>query len=267
MPDNFDAEAARKIIMSDERINVTENNPIKELFKICVNLALIIGSFYLIIFMLSGIILFNLPAKNQVQLENFFSKLIETKVVKISDADQKRLLTVRNNILNADKNFPKTSNLDIFIMDDTKTNAFCYPNGNIYITSALYKELTTDEELTFIIAHEMGHYKHKDHLRNMRDSITGSIVLIGTVFVDPSNQGLTKMTASTIDISNLKFSRVAEEKADKYAIKMLNILYGSSKAGVEVMTKLKEKNRSNIEFLSTHPNIDRRINYIKKLSY
>jgi Zn-dependent protease with chaperone function len=46
----------------------------------------------------------------------------------------------------------------------------------------------------------------------------------------------------------------------------MNALYGTSKAGVDVMNILKEKNRFDIEFLSSHPNLDNRIKYINKFS-
>ena len=49
-------------------------------------------------------------------------------------------------------NFRNFSNLEINLIDNEKEpNAICYPNGNIYITSALYKKLESDEELTFVV--------------------------------------------------------------------------------------------------------------------
>ena len=70
----------------------------------------------------------------------------------------------------------------------------------------------------------------------------------------------------SLNVTELKFSRGAEEKADKYAIDIMNKLYGNAKAGVSVMTTLKDKNSFDIEFLSSHPNIDKRIKYIQNFS-
>ena len=112
----------------------------------------------------------------------------------------------------------------------------------------------------------MAHYKYKDHLLNLRRNISNSVVLIMISFASPDNQDIGKVLDGGLNITDLKFSWIAEEKADEYAIKIMNKLYGNAKAGVYVMKILKEKNKFDIEFLSTHPNLDKRINYIQKFS-
>ena len=113
----------------------------------------------------------------------------------------------------------------------------------------------------------MAHYKNKDHLLNLRRGIAGSAVLILVSIANPSNDRISKITESGINMTDLKYSRQVEENADKYAIRVMNKIYGSAKAGVDVMNIIKEKNSFDIEFLSSHPNIDKRIEYIKQYSY
>ena len=264
--DNFDAESAKKIIY-DDNINVTEPNPLKDLVQIGLNLILILVSIYFIVYYTSGIVLVNLPIDKQIAVEKFLSSAIKTETEEITPKEQKRLDNARNKILKLDSHFPKTSNLNIYIEKNNQLNALCYPNGNIYITSALYKELKTEEQLTFVLAHEMAHYKHRDHLLNLRRGLSSGTVLILLAIVSPNNDQTSKIAESSLDMSDLKYSRGIEEKADKYAVQILNKIYGSSKAGVEVMNILKEKNFFDIEFMSSHPNIDKRIEYIKKSSY
>ena len=147
---NYDYEAAKLLI--DDETNVTETNPLKDLFQTCIQLVLILALVYLFTFIASGIVIKSLSIEKQIQMENILS-------------------SIRNRVLSVDRDFPKTSNLDIHIINDNQMNALCYPNGNIYITSELYKRLTDDEMLTFVIAHEMAHYKNKDHLMNLRNQI------------------------------------------------------------------------------------------------
>ena len=149
MKSNFDAESAKKIIYEDN-VNVTETNPLKDLFEIALNIFLIIVSLYLLIFITSGIILKTLPLNQQIAIENFLSPVVSPhNIVNISEKEAQRLKNIKNNIIKADAKFPLTSNLDIKVIDKKQLNALCYPNGNIYITSALYNELKTDEEFTF----------------------------------------------------------------------------------------------------------------------
>ena len=267
MTNNFDAENAKKIIY-DDNVNITEASPLKDLVQIALNITLIIISIYLFVFITSGIILQTLSSEKQIAMENFISHFVNlTDIAELSETEKQRLYNIRNRILEIDPKFPKTSNLDINVINEPQLNAFCYPNGNIYITSALYQELKSDEELTFIIAHEMAHYKHKDHLLSLRRSLSNGVILIIISFVNPNSKEIGTLVNGGLNVTDLKFSRGAEEKADKYAIKIMNILYGNAKAGVDVMQTLKSKNSFDIEFLSTHPNLDKRIKYIQKFSH
>lgn len=265
MTNNFDAENAKKIIF-DDNVNITETNTLKDLVQIVLNIILIIVCVYLFVFYTSGIILISLSPEQQVVVENFISPSVKTDTIELTEKEKQKLKDIRNNILKVDPKFPKTSNLDINVIKNKQLNALCYPNGNIYITSALYNELKTDEELTFVIAHEMAHYRNKDHLLNLRRGISNSVILILTAFASPNNREISTVIDGSLEITDLKFSRGVEEKADKYAIKIMNILYGNAKAGADVMKTLKYKNRFDVEFLSSHPNIDKRINYIEKFS-
>ena len=264
MEDNFDAEAARKLIEADN-INVTEKNPLGELFKILTGLAVTLVSVYLFVFIVSGIVLTNLPADKRSNIEEYLTKTNKQIPVELSKKDKSRIERVKHNILKADKNFPKSAKLEINVVKSKDINAFSYPNGNIDITEPLFKELKTDEELTFILAHEMGHYKHKDHLMHLRRNIAnGTTIILFSIF-NP-NGNINTVASSGLELSDLSFSRQDETNADKYAIEMMNKIYGNAKAGIRVMEILKEKNKFNIEFLSTHPDLDRRIKHIEQMT-
>ncbi len=262
MEDNFDAEAA-KVIIEGDNINVTEKNPLGELGKILVGLAVILISVYLLIFTVSGVILINLPEVKRTHIEELLTKNCKQTPMEISAEDRNRLEEIKNKILNADPKFPKTPRIEINIVKNNDINAYSYPNGDIDITEKLFEELKSDEELAFILAHEMGHYKHKDHLMHLRRNIAnGATIILFSIF--NTNSHINTAASSSFKLTELSFSRQDETNADKYAIDILNNLYGNARAGIKVMEILKEKNKFNIEFLSTHPDLDRRIEYIEK---
>lgn len=261
MTNNYDFEAAKKLI--DDDTNVTETNPLKDLLQICVKLVLVLFSIYLGTFAISGIIIKSLPLQKQIQMENFLSQMIDTKTINATQDDE-RCNKIKEKIKNVDKNFPATSNLNIYIISDKEKNALCYPNGNIYITSELYKNLD-DNMLTFVIAHEIAHYKYKDHLMKLRKNISSALVLIFMSVVSPNNQ-MTNIIDGTISLADLKYSRQVETKADIYASKILMNLYGNVDGGIKTLQVLKSHDTINPEVFSTHPDLNKRIKKIKRIA-
>ena len=61
----------------------------------------------------------------------------------------------------------------------------------------------------------MAHYRHKDHLLNLRRNISNGVVLILLSIANPNNNQISNIAESGLNVTDLKFSRGAEENADK----------------------------------------------------
>ena len=176
------------------------------------------------------------------------------------------LIKSKKNILKSDNNFPKTSKLNIYLVKDETKNALCLPNGDIYITSSLYEKLTDDEMLTFVIAHEMAHYKNKDHLKNIRHKIAKSTITIFLSLAIPNDSTISNISDDGLEINELGFSRGCEKQADIYAGKILLVLYNNTIGGQKVLNTLREKTYPGIlRLYATHPDIDSRIKVLRQL--
>ena len=249
-----------------DETNVTETNWLKSAFEIILKLLLVIIFIYTFVYFSLGILITNLSPEKQIILENAIAKvIIEPKNI-ADEKDIEKFNKIKADILLADINFPKTTKLSIYLINDTEKNAFCLPNGNIYITSALYEELTDDEMLTFIISHEMAHYKNRDHLKNIRHKISKAIVTTFLSAAITNESSIVNIADSGMAINELRFSRHCEKKADIYAGKILLKLYNNTQAGVMVLDKLRENRYPAIFGLfSTHPDIDTRIKVLQHL--
>ena len=125
-------EAIQAIVYNN--VNVTEKNPLKDLFQVVVQLFIWVVIIYFSVFAISGVVLKNISMQQQIELEKFLSRDLKEETIKLTPEEQARLLKARNLVLKTDSKFPKTSNLKIEVIEADEKNALCLPNGNIYIT-------------------------------------------------------------------------------------------------------------------------------------
>ena len=137
-------------------------------------------------------------------------------------------------------------------------NAFALPGGSILITSSLLKKMSSENELAFVLAHEMAHIKNRDVLRKIITQtpfILAGLFLSDYLDVDSINQ-----------IIRLKYDKDVELLADANALKMLNEKYGHVGGAYSFFQKLDEEDTYFLTWVSTHPSTKARMENIKKIT-
>lgn len=197
-------------------------------------------------------------AMHQQILNDTKFKILDSSEYKIA---YQRLHNIRDAILKSGKILHKDEfewNLYI-VKDDSVTNAFCTPGGYIYVYTGLIKFLNTEEELAGVIGHEMAHAD----LRHSTDQMTkayGLKVLIALIAGEDYSQYL----EAGESLLQLSFSRSDEKEADLKSVSYLcNTDYNASAfAGFFKRMQETEKNSRMLQFLSTHPNPENRVENI-----
>ncbi|WP_163071438.1 M48 family metalloprotease, partial [Acinetobacter baumannii] len=69
------------------------------------------------------------------------------------------------------------------VISNTIANAIALPGGKIYVFEGLLDKAENVDELAGVLAHELGHVKNRDGLRNMIYN-GGTSFLIGLLFGD-----------------------------------------------------------------------------------
>lgn len=158
----------------------------------------------------------------------------------------------------------KDKKFTVRIYETEEKNALALPGGDIVVFSGLLKITGNDEKkIAAVLAHELGHYAHRDHLR----AIGRILVLhfISRILFNSENL-FGKLYASSLNNIQLKYSRDQEKKADLYAVDLLYKKYKKPEAMVDVLNKMGqyEKIPKYFFFFSTHPSFEDRIKTIKK---
>ena len=170
-------------------------------------------------------------------------------------------MSIKNKIIAADKSIQGKSTFLIDVTLDRQINAMINTDGSLYITSALLDMNLTEEELAFVLAHEIGHYANKDHLKSISKQTAFILFCLATGF--DGNIGSVAQSVSEIEL--LSHSRQQEKRADMYANKMLIKLYGNNNGAKKFITRLKdnEKTPEFMHYFSSHPSWNERLELIE----
>jgi predicted Zn-dependent protease len=145
-------------------------------------------------------------------------------------------------------------NLRLGVMEGEEPNAFALPGGAIFVTRGLLDQVESENELAFVIAHELGHFQGRDHLRAV-----GRAVLLGLTLATLTGSGggeTLPMIVSTL--TQLGFAREQEEHADEFALHLVQLEYGHVDGALSFFDRLPDAGADDVgdrlgSYLATHP--------------
>lgn len=147
-------------------------------------------------------------------------------------------------------------------LDHNSVNAFALPGGYIFITRGLLERLKSESQLAGILAHETAHVVARDTMEVMSREMLLSTAL--SVALSKQSSGTVNEVANiTSQIISLKYSREDEKVADLAGMDYM-VAAGYNPYGmIETFQMLESENESQpLEFLSTHPSPENRIDYL-----
>ena len=144
-----------------------------------------------------------------------------------------------------------------------EVNAFVLPGGFIFLTDAIVKHCEGNEdELAFIIAHEMGHVV-KGHAFDRMIAEHSIQVISKWLRIGGLLQAAAKQ--ATMKFLKTQYSRDNEHEADDFGIRLATTAGYDPKGAVHIFERLKGLGDSDVpEYFSTHPTFESRIAQIKK---
>ena len=159
-----------------------------------------------------------------------------------------------------DYKIPEFEEYNICLLDLDEVNAYAWLGWNIYVTKWLLNYIKTQEELVFILAHEVGHIVHRDIIRRVVNKMSFSIwfyILAKFLWIDVGN------LADLVELSNTLYSKAEELEADKYAINLCKKYRVNLNCVIDFF-KNDDKLYDTLMLLSDHPLNQTRIKLIKK---
>lgn len=181
------------------------------------------------------------------------------KVAPAKNSYAKRLAKLSNKLKNEDG---LDLNFKVYISEEVNANAS--PDGSIRVYSGLM-DMMDDDELFFVIGHEIGHVKNGDSLDAMRVAYATRGVRTGVGAANDTAAALSdSMLGDLLEtVVNAQFSQQQESDADLYAYNLMSKYKVKPSAAVSALLKIDKLGESG-GILSSHPNSGDRARAIEK---
>ncbi len=185
-----------------------------------------------------------------------------------STVAQNKINLGKSKLLNAffkQLNYPSDYHIQLTYIDSNLVNAFALPGGHMVLMSGIIKQMKSYEELAALIGHELTHINGK-HVTRSLVRTASAYILISTVIGDAT--GVAAALAENADaLRSLQFSRDLETEADEKGLELMLQNHINICGMVKLFELLqKAEQQSPSDFLSTHPETQKRIDHLKEIS-
>lgn len=142
-------------------------------------------------------------------------------------------------------------------------NAFALPGNTILIVNELFERIESENELAMVLGHELGHFHHKHHLKNMgRQFVMGFFSMV--IFGD--DNPVSKFFLGGLDYTEKSFNREQESDCDIYGADLVVKKYSHLAGAFGFFERLKKDESILHKYFSTHPISEDRINKVKSFA-
>ena len=220
----------------------------------------------------SKTIAFTLPAKTLDQASQQTLNFLDSRFFEESNLDAERQQELQALFYRAISQHPDYDiHVEFRSSENIGANAFALPDGTIIFTDRMVELAEHDEELLAVLGHEIAHVIYRHSLRRV---IQNSLYVFILALITGDTSGTTEILLSApLVFAELAYSRQNELEADAYSKEwmlkngiplhrfadIMRRVVGSAGAELEESEGQKVKQGSWTKYLSTHPDLARRL--------
>jgi len=239
-------------------VNVSETHPLAELAWLLGGVVLIIAVIYLLLGLAADYAAEHMPVEAEIWLG-------EKGVMEYGAAESEALRRRLDPLLDA---LPPDSPLKkyrfrVHQVESGEVNAVALPGGQILVFSELVNQATSENELMMVLAHELGHYAHRDHLRGLG---RGLGVALATMLIFGQESGVSSLVSDVSMRFEACYSQDQEAAADAFAVDLLVASQGHAGGATDFFERL-DQQRGEAKFVylfASHPHPADRIEKIRQ---
>jgi Zn-dependent protease with chaperone function len=237
-----------------EGINVSDTHPLVEASTLLFGLAAIFVVVAMALVFMVEVALYFVTAEDEADL---FDSWVPEDLITVAP-DDGRLHETQLLVDRLVLHWPDTPyDFRVEIADSKVPNAMAFPGGLIIVTQGLLDQVESENELAFVLGHELGHFKNRDHIRAL-----GRGVVLSLVFAVVTGNDVAGIGIKAADLTLRSFSRGQETAADRFGLRMVNAEFGHVDEAWRLFERWDVEDTDFIDlvtYLSTHPETGDRI--------
>lgn len=245
-------------------VNVTPRHPLKEVVVLVAGVVVVVAVVLgLSTFLVDRIVTY-LPQSWEASIFPDFDAM---RLLPSNDVDkvyERELETLLQRLLVHWPEHP--DRLRVGLLESSQPNALAFPGGLILVTTGLVEQVSSENELAFVLGHELGHFRDRDHVRSLGRGLALALVL--TAMGQSGTIG--ELAALSGQLSTRGFSREQESKADAFGLMLVEAEFGHVAGATDFFEKLPAPDtaleRSLASYLATHPLSEDRIEDMDRLA-
>lgn len=250
---------------ADERVNYTEEHPLKEFGQLLLGIAVVVILVTVVLNYTAGYFAARIPFGYEQKLLGDFSLFTEE-----GHSQQKKLQSLADKILPA-MDLPEAMSITVHYDDGDTINAFATLGGHVVFYQGLLDEIKSEQELAAVMAHEIAHIKHRHPIVALGKGAT--LAILGGFIGGASGSSVGEwVIGSSANLSLMQFSREQERHADASAAQALYRVYGHIGGADELFKKfLSLESRhfdtsAGLELFRSHPYSEQRWGALRELA-
>lgn len=233
-------------------VNVSRTHPLAEFAWLVGGLLTLVAVIYLVFWLVAEMVAPRVP----VEVETWAGNHLLGRVVTSRNPALQRRLDALLAVLPPDSPLHRYD-FSVSVVNNGEVNAVALPGGHITVFSGLLQEVRSENELAMVLAHELGHYARRDHLRGMGRGL-GLTLTLAAVFGKDSRAA--DIAAKLFTGMEMHYSRQQEAAADAFGLQLLVARYGHAGGATDFFTRLAGKGEGRLDYLlASHPRPQARI--------
>ena len=146
----------------ETNVNISHTSPLKEFFVLSGGVFVVLIAIYVLLGFCVDLFAPRIPFDVEQALSKPFESIYAAAEKNEKSQRLEELLRALTEVM-PEKRMP----FNVYLVNNREANAMALPGGNIVVYTGLMDEIESEKEITFVLAHELGHFANRDHLKRL----------------------------------------------------------------------------------------------------